>query len=88
MKIREVLVTGGAGYVGSTLAPRLLRHGYGVRVLDLYMFGDHVLDEVKDHPGLQQVRGDIRDEALLREVLRGCDAVIHLACISNSLMAT
>lgn len=81
--IQQVLVTGGAGYVGAVLVPRLLNKGCRVRVLDLYIFGEHVLDEVKNHPNLEQIKGDIRDQALLREVLRGCDAVIHLACISN-----
>jgi nucleoside-diphosphate-sugar epimerase len=78
-----VLVTGGAGYVGSVLVPRLLAHGYRVKVLDLYIYGDHTLDQVRSHPGLEQIKGDIRNQQLLREVLPGCDAVIHLACISN-----
>jgi nucleoside-diphosphate-sugar epimerase len=69
--------------VGAVLTPRLLGLGYRVRVLDWYVFGDHVLEGVKDHPHLEQIKGDIRDVSLLRRVLRGCDAVIHLACISN-----
>lgn len=81
--IRQVCVTGGAGYVGAVLVPRLLEKGYRVRVLDLYIFGEHVLDAVKDHPDLEQIKGDIRDQRLLRQVLPGCEAVIHLACISN-----
>lgn len=79
----RALLTGGAGYVGAVLTPRLLALGWRVRVLDWYVFGEHVLDGVKDHPNLEQIRGDIRDVPLLRRVLRGCDAVIHLACISN-----
>ena len=81
--ISRVLVTGGAGYVGSVLVPKLLDAGYKVRVLDLYIYGRHVLDIVKDHPNLEQIQGDIRDQALLKRVLPGCDAVLHLACISN-----
>jgi len=81
--ISTVLVTGGAGYVGSVLVPKLLGAGYKVRVLDLYWFGEHVLDFVKDSPNLEQIKGDIRDRALLEKVILGCDAVIHLACISN-----
>jgi len=77
------MVTGGAGYVGAVLVPKLLNEGYQVRVLDLYMFGDSVLDSVKDHPNLEQVNGDIRDRPTLERTLAGCDAVIHLACISN-----
>ena len=80
---RQVLVTGGAGYVGAVLVPKLLAAGYRVKVLDLYIYGDNVLDSVKDHPGLEQVKGDIRNRALLERVIPGCSAVIHLACISN-----
>ena len=79
----DVLITGGAGYVGALLVPALLKRGYRVRVLDLYIFGQHVLDSVANHPNLVQIRGDIRDLALLETSLRGCDTVIHLACISN-----
>ena len=80
---QTVLVTGGAGYVGAVLVPKLLAAGYGVKVLDLYIYGDHVLNAVADNSNLQQIKGDIRDRALLERVLPGCDAVIHLACISN-----
>ena len=83
MPTKEVLVTGGAGYVGAVLVPKLLKQGYRVKVLDLYMYGRHVLDAVADHPNLEQITGDIRDRALLERVMPGCDAVIHLACISN-----
>lgn len=82
-KLTSVLVTGGAGYVGSVLVPKLLANGYRVKVLDLYLYGENVLDAVKDHPDLEQIKGDIRDRALLEKVLPGTDAVIHLACISN-----
>jgi nucleoside-diphosphate-sugar epimerase len=82
-EIRRVLVTGGAGYVGAVLVPRLLAEGYAVRVLDLFLYGDDVLDPVKADPGLEQITGDIRDRALLERIVPGCDAVIHLACISN-----
>ena len=81
--IKKVLVTGGAGYVGAILVPKLLEHGYSVKVIDLYLYGDHVLDPVKNHPGLEQVKGDIRDRRLLERIIPGCNAVIHLACISN-----
>ena len=81
--IKQVLVTGGAGYVGAVLVPKLLESGYQVKVLDLYLYGEQVLDSVKDHPGLQQINGDIRNRVLLERIIPGCDAVIHLACISN-----
>lgn len=82
-KLKSVLVTGGAGYVGSVLVPKLLKHGYRVKVLDLYMYGDDVLAEVKNDPNLRQIKGDIRDAVLLENELQGVDVVIHLACISN-----
>lgn len=82
-EIKKVLITGGAGYVGAVLAPRLLGEGYAVKVLDLYAFGEHVLSAVEDNPNLEQIKGDIRDEGLLKRSLSGCDSVIHLACISN-----
>ncbi len=81
--IRTVYVTGGAGYVGAVLVPKLLAAGYQVRVLDLFIFGDDVFPSVANHPGLQCIKGDMRDQALLKRTLAGCDAVIHLACISN-----
>lgn len=81
--IRTVMVTGGAGYVGAVLVPKLLDAGYRVRVVDWYLYGEDVLDAVKDHPRLEQIKGDIRDGQLLADLLPGCQAVIHLACISN-----
>ena len=82
-QIHTVLITGGAGYVGAVLVPKLLGEGYRVRVLDMYIYGEHVLSAVKDHPNLEQIKGDIRDRKLLEGVIPGCDAAIHLACISN-----
>ncbi len=78
-----VLVTGGGGYVGAVLVPKLLEEGHHVRVLDLFFFGQQVLDGVKGHPGLQLIQGDLRDRKALEKSLPGCDAVLHLACISN-----
>ncbi|NER34664.1 MAG: SDR family oxidoreductase [Oscillatoria sp. SIO1A7] len=79
-EIKQVYITGGAGYVGSRLVPRLLEEGYRVTVLDLMIYGEEVLTP---HPNLQTIKGDIRDSSLLQETIPGHDAVIHLACISN-----
>ena len=78
-----VYVTGGGGYVGAVLVPKLLQAGYAVKVLDLFIYGEEALAAVAEHPNLTLVRGDLRDRALLEKTLPGCDAVIHLACISN-----
>ncbi len=80
---RTVLVTGGAGYVGSRLVPALLRAGHNVHVLDLYIFGNHVFNEYKHDPNLKEFYGDLRDGSVVAAALTGCDAVIHLACVSN-----
>jgi nucleoside-diphosphate-sugar epimerase len=80
---RKIFLTGGAGYVGAVLVPKLLDRGYEVTVIDLYIYGEHVLDSVKDNPNLTQVKGDIRNRSLLEEYIPGCDTIIHLACISN-----
>jgi nucleoside-diphosphate-sugar epimerase len=82
-RFKEVLVTGGAGYVGAVLVPKLLNKGYRVRVLDLYIYGDDVLSTVKGNPNLTEIKGDMRNVELLEKAIKGCDAVIHLACISN-----
>ena len=79
--IKNMLVTGGAGYVGSLLVPQLLDAGYRVSVYDILYFGDDFLP--KGNPALTVIKGDIRDTAQLAQALKGVDAVISLACISN-----
>ena len=81
--MKKVMVTGGAGYVGAVLVPKLLKKGHSVKVIDLYIYGENVLDSVKDNSNLIQVKGDIRSRELLERELPGYDTVIHLACISN-----
>ena len=80
---KRVLVTGGAGYVGSRLVPKLLAAGIGVNVLDLYLYGHEPLADVRDNPMLREIVGDLRNPSAVSDALSGCDAVIHLACISN-----
>jgi len=81
--IRTVFVPGGGGYVGAVLVPRLLELGYAVKVLDLFIYGEDVLDSVRHHPKLMLIKGDVRDSGVVKAAVAGCDAVIHLACISN-----
>ena len=78
--MQKIFITGGAGYVGAVLVPELLDEGYNVTILDLMIYGDHVLPK---HKNLSVIKGDIRDQALLANCLEAQDTVIHLACISN-----
>ena len=82
-EIRRVFVTGGVGYVGAVLVPKLIRKGYIVKVLDLYLYGKDVLASVKGNKNLTEIEGDIRDIELLEREIPGNDAIIPLACISN-----
>ena len=80
-QIQRVLVTGGAGYIGSVLVRLLLDKGYGVEVLDCLRSGGESLLEVREHPKFGFTKGDIRVEADVRAAMAGCDAVVHLAAI-------
>ena len=77
----KVLVTGGAGYIGSVLVPSLLQSGRSVRVLDNLMYsGMSLLPHLSD-PKFEFVKGDIRDTRVVHDAVDGCDAIIHLAAI-------
>lgn len=78
--MKTVLVTGGAGYKGCVLVPKLLTAGYAVIVYDLMLFGS---DGLPSHPNLKVVTGDIRKTEDFSRELAGVDYVIHMACISN-----
>jgi nucleoside-diphosphate-sugar epimerase len=82
MKIKTVLVTGGGGYVGAVLIPKLIKAGYKVKVLDWFIYKEDVFDQIKNQ-NLTLIKGDLRDRKLVAESLIDTDAVIHLACISN-----
>ena len=77
----KILITGGAGYVGSVLSPLLLAAGHQVRVLDNLTHGGESLLGVWCHPEFQLIRGDICDRATVRTAVSGRDAVVHLAAV-------
>ncbi len=77
--LKKILITGGAGYVGHVLTPRLLASGYQVTVYDMLYFGCRLPND----PNLTVIEGDIRDTAKLAKAMEGQNAVLHLACISN-----
>lgn len=79
--MKNILITGGAGYVGNVLVPQLLDCGYNITVYDMLYFGKKTLP--LSHPNLTVIQADIRDIALFEKSVKGMDAVLHLACISN-----
>ena len=80
--VRQVLVLGGAGYLGSVVVARLLERGFRVRVLDSFLFGEGFPARTYGaHAGCELVRGDVRDIGAVVKAMRGCDAVVHLAAI-------
>ena len=77
----RILVTGGAGYVGSAMVPMLLEHGHKVRVFDSLKFGGQGLLPCTSSRDFELVKGDVCDENAFGKALDGMDAVIHLAAI-------
>lgn len=77
---KKIFITGGAGYVGCSLVDQLIEKNYEVTVLDLCLYGDNVFNNKLK---VNLIKGDIRDQKLLKKILPDHNAVIHLACISN-----
>jgi nucleoside-diphosphate-sugar epimerase len=77
----KVLVTGGAGYIGSILVPELLRNGYSVRVLDNFMYGQNSLLDYCADPDFEVIRADARCEDHLKKTLKDIDYIIPLAAL-------
>jgi nucleoside-diphosphate-sugar epimerase len=77
----SVLVTGGAGYLGSIMVPELLNAGYRVTVLDNFMFKQSTLNQLCANPNFEVMRGDARDESVLRSAIKGADYIIPLAAL-------
>lgn len=80
-EVRNVLVIGGAGYIGSALLPKLLSKGYHVRLLDLLIYGMEPIEDVVGHPNLEIMQADFRQVDKVVEAMRNIDAVIHLGAI-------
>jgi len=78
----KILVTGGAGYIGTTLIPKLLQKNFEVTVIDSLLFnnGDKIIPFIKNK-NFKFIKGDIRNHKLINELLKGQDIVIHLAAL-------
>jgi nucleoside-diphosphate-sugar epimerase len=79
--VRNVLVTGGAGYLGSILVPALLDRGFSVTVIDNFMYGQDSLSAVCYHPNFELVRSDVRARDVMRPLLKKADIIIPLAAL-------
>ncbi|ACB50584.1 NAD-dependent epimerase/dehydratase [Crocosphaera subtropica ATCC 51142] len=77
----KILITGGAGYIGSILTPTLLAKGYEVTVLDSFMFGQNSLADCCQYDTFNVVRGDCRNESLIKDLLKDADVIIPLAAL-------
>src|SRR6185436_16886004 len=77
----KVLVTGGAGYIGSILVPALLERGFAVTVLDNFMYGQDSLAAVCYHPAFTLVRGDVRSMETVLPLVKKADVIIPLAAL-------
>ena len=80
----KILVTGGAGYIGSVLVPTLLNDGHDVTVVDSFMYGQTSLLDCCADPMLTIVRGDVRDSRLMSKRVATADAVLPLACLTGA----
>lgn len=81
MDTKKILVTGGAGYIGSVLVRLLLGNGYKIRVIDKLMFGGESIIELLDNPNFEFIKGDIRNKKDIKTALKNIDYVANLAAI-------
>ena len=80
----NILITGGAGYIGSILVPELLRAGHEVVVIDSFMYGQATLLDSCHYDSLALIRGDARDKVLMAQHVKKADAIIPLACLTGA----
>lgn len=78
-KDKTILVTGGAGYIGTHITEMLLKEGYNIRIFDQFIFGENAISDLKKNKNLTIIKGEIGEWQKLRESLNGVYAVIHLA---------
>ena len=79
--VKSILVTGGAGYIGSVLTHKLVELGYNVKVVDSLVYGKDGISDLISNNSFELIEKDIRDEKTFNEVVKDIDCVIHLAAI-------
>ena len=84
---KNVLVVGGAGYIGSVLVRNLVRKGYNIRLLDLLLYGDESIRDLYEHPHFELIKGDFRHVDVVVNCMKNIDAVVHLGAIVKILEA-
>ena len=80
-ELKSILVTGGAGYIGSVLTHKLIESGYNVRIIDSLIYGKDGISDLISNNSVELIEKDIRDEKTLNDVVKEIDCVIHLAAI-------
>lgn len=80
----KILVTGGAGYIGSMLVPKLLKHGFKITVIDNFRYRQTSLLEHCKNKKLEIIRGDARNESLIKQQLKTADVIFPLACLTGA----
>jgi len=80
----KILITGGAGYIGSILVPTLLKEGHQITVLDVFMFQQSSLLDCCNNENLTIIRGDARDKTIISKLMKEVDAIIPLACLTGA----
>ena len=79
--MKSILVTGGAGYIGSVLTTKLVNNGYNVRILDSLIYGNKGISEHIQSNSIELINEDMRNDEVLRKAVKDVDAIIHLAAI-------
>ncbi len=79
--MQKILVTGGAGYIGSVLTRQLLEKGYSVRVIDNLMYGGEPIIDLFNYPNFEFIKGDVRNREDVAKAVEGVDSIAHLAAI-------
>jgi nucleoside-diphosphate-sugar epimerase len=82
--MKNILVTGGAGYIGSILVPLLLKQGHRVTVLDNFLFRQNPLLDCCANQNFSIIRGDVRDLGLVKSLVTGKDLIFPLACYTGA----